>query len=777
MINFFVELAKVAFEALKTDKLVFTLTEISESCPNLTMTTDNWNGLGLLKAVQYFCAEMGNNQVTFHFLHFSIQEYMAAWYISTLSDSKQIKLLQKTFWEHRYYNTWIMYVGITCGSSFALRHFLSGNRFQLYTKFFGASTVSNKFLKHKMKCLHLFQCFVEVNKEDAIESESVKLFFENKQIDLSHQTLLPSDLNTLGSFLIKSINKEWDYFNLSNCNIGSNGSNILCDTFMDKDVRCMVNIKMVNFSYNQLNFISLRRLFVLFNSWHTSEIIITADAKLDSTIDIKAIEDIVLQSSTLVLVHIISFLFCKNIEEVKVLRVLLRTTKIASIYLLNCTWMSSASETAELLALLGKQKLNKACIIGPSLDKYYIIRLVLILLNNNDSVNMFVYDPTMFDQIADDISSLILSLNKDISGVMLIVSSSKVQGIVNTCSLSNELSTLEIFNFSIYVRHLNNKLCKWREHLGSEVVYSRECIFTFIQLLYKIDFNWKVKITLWENDIMILHKAEFESLDKFISSTNKISAIYLSSCDINELKYDLMKITYSTLHIFNSPDYVELLHTELLHKKVVPNKLFIYGNFKDILMNSFIEQLLHNQHNISANVAANGIIVGIHPNSEQIAQTIQLQPLPTTWILSTTGNTSILYQVIDALTVLPAEWTELNFTGCSIGDIECDVMHRNFRSKKCSTVRKLSISLSKLSISGMHNFVNIVSIWGVRELNINGPDDVSLDHFINNFTFQHQSDFLSITYNQKVLQIICNTSLNKMTTKMNTQAFGLCIIN
>ena len=414
------------------------------------------------------------------------------------------------------------------------------------------------------------------------------------------------------------------------------------------------DIKMVNFSYNQLNFISLRRLFVLFNSWHTSEIIITDDPILHSTIDIKAIEDIVLQSSTLVLVHIISFLFCKNIEEVKMLRVLLSTTKIASIYLLNCTWMSSAFETFELLALLGKQKLNKAHIIGPSLDKYYIIRLVLILLNNNDSVNMFVYSPTMSDQTADDISSLILSSNKDISGVMLIVSSSKVQGIVNTCSLSNELSTLEMFNFSVYVRHLNNKLCTWKEHLGSKVVYSRECIFTFIKLLYKIDFNWKVKITLWENDILILHKAEFESLDKFISLTNKISVIYLSSCDINELRYDLIKITCSPLHIFNSPDYVELLHTELLHKKVVPNKLFIYGSIKCNLINSFIEHLLHNQHNISANVAANDVIVGIHPNSEQIAQIIQLQPLPTTWILSTTGNTNIFYQVIDALTVLPA---------------------------------------------------------------------------------------------------------------------------
>ena len=132
----FIDLAKLAYEALKTDKIVFTLHEIKEGCPHLTTTSSNWNGLGLLKAVQYFSPEMGNDQVTFHFLHFSVQEYMAAWYISTLSDRKQIKLLNKTFWELRYYNTWIMYVGITCGSSFALRHFLSGNRFQLYSKLF-----------------------------------------------------------------------------------------------------------------------------------------------------------------------------------------------------------------------------------------------------------------------------------------------------------------------------------------------------------------------------------------------------------------------------------------------------------------------------------------------------------------------------------------------------------------------------------------------------------------------------------------------------------------
>ena len=767
----FVELSKLAYKALETDKIVFTLPEIKKGCPNITMTSSNWNGLGLLKAVQCFSIHMGNDQVTFHFLHFSIQEYMAAWYISTLSNRDQIKLLQKTFWENRYYNTWIMYVGITGGSSFALKHFLSGNWFQLYSKLFRSSKVSKNFLKHKLKCLHLFQCLLEANKEDIIKS--VKQLFENNRIDLSNQTLLPSDLNTLGFFLIRSVNKQWDELDLSNCNIGSNGSNVLCDRLLDKNARGIVTIKVVKFSYNQLNFTSLIRLFGLFKCWHTSEIII-ADYV---THDVRAIEDIVLQSSsTLVLVLIGPCLFCKNTKSSKILDVL-STANIRSIYLLNCSWMSNDSETTELFKMLGKQELNKMRVIGSSLNEFYILTLASRLLSKNSSVNMLVYDPTMSDQTADDISSFILSSYKGASGVMLIVNCNKIQGIVNTCSLTSKLSALERFNLSMYVRHLNSKLYTWKEHLESQV-HNKEFIFTFIKLLYKTDFNWKLKITLWENDILIVHRKEFENLDESIYLTKNVSVVYLSSCNINELEYDFIHIRCSNLHILNSPDSVQLLHAKLLLKQSVPNKLFIYGNIKHTLLNSLIEMLSHDHLNISAVLAVNGIIVGIHPSNELIALAFQLQPSPTTWILSTTDNASIFYQVVDALTVLPTEWTELDFTGCNIGDIECDIMYRTFRCKKHSTVRKLNISLSRLSISGICDLVNIVIICGIKKLNINGTNDVLLDQFINNLTFkQHNDIFLSITYNHKVLQVICNISLNKVTTKLNTQASELHIVN
>ena len=545
----FVELAKLAYKALKSDKIVFTLSEINKDCPNLTMTSNNYNGLGLLKAVQYFSREVRNEQVTFHFLHFSIQEYLAAWYISKLSDRKQIKLLKKTFWEHRYYNTWIMYVGTTSGSSFALKHFLSGNWSLLYSKIFKTSKVCNKYLKDKLKCLHLFQCLIEANKEGIIES--VKQLFQNNEIDLSNQTLLPSELNTLGFFLIRSINKEWDVLNLSNCNIGYNGSNILCDRFLDTDARCIVTIKTVNFSYNQLNLLSLIRLFGLFNCWHTSEIIITDDIILDNATDIKSLENTILQSNTLTLAFIGSYLFSKNLQPGKILHVLSNTTSIETLYLLNCSWILSNSETSNLQTVLEKQKLNKVRIIGSSLDEGFIKAVVSILLTKYNFVNMFVYDPTMSDQIADDISSLISHLNKGISGVMLIVSGNKIQGIVNTCTLSNELSALEMFNLSVYVRYLNTKTCPWKTNIQSKSYNNEIVIYIFVKMLYKIDLSWQLKISLIENDVLIVHRAQCESVDKLLHSTNSdISIVHLSYCDITKLENDIYKIC-STLYIMN----------------------------------------------------------------------------------------------------------------------------------------------------------------------------------------------------------------------------------
>ena len=122
---------------------MFTLAEVKAECPNLTPA--NWYGLGLLKPVQYFKAQDGCDHESFHFLHYSIQEYMAAYYIASLSSKMLSSLLEKTFWNAHYFNAWVMYVGITRGKHCAFNHFLSGNYLRVISWLSTPKVISKKF--------------------------------------------------------------------------------------------------------------------------------------------------------------------------------------------------------------------------------------------------------------------------------------------------------------------------------------------------------------------------------------------------------------------------------------------------------------------------------------------------------------------------------------------------------------------------------------------------------------------------------------------------------
>ena len=165
------ELSQFAFLALQKDQLVFTLAEVKAEYPNLTPA--NWYGLGLLKQTQYF---NGCDHASFHFLHYSIQEYMAAYYIASLPNNELLSLLEETFWNVHYFNTWIMYVGITGGNHFIFTHFLSGNYLQLSTWLF-TPNISNNILNDRIKCLHLLHCSAEAGYGNNTMLSSVENIF------------------------------------------------------------------------------------------------------------------------------------------------------------------------------------------------------------------------------------------------------------------------------------------------------------------------------------------------------------------------------------------------------------------------------------------------------------------------------------------------------------------------------------------------------------------------------------------------------------------------
>ena len=172
------ELLQFAFLALQKDQLVFTLAEVRAEYPNLTPA--NWYGLGLLKRAQYFKAQDGCDHESFHFLHYCIQEYMAAFHITSLSNNNLLSLLQETFWNVHYFNTWIMYVGLTKGRDFLFSHFLSGKYFQITSSRFSYPKISSKIISDKIKCLHLLNCSAEAGSGNNVMLSSIENILQEK---------------------------------------------------------------------------------------------------------------------------------------------------------------------------------------------------------------------------------------------------------------------------------------------------------------------------------------------------------------------------------------------------------------------------------------------------------------------------------------------------------------------------------------------------------------------------------------------------------------------
>ena len=759
----FEELARLAYEALKVNNIVFRLNEIEEICPNLAVTSNNWSGLGLLKAVQHVGAEIGN--VTFHFLHFSIQEYMAALYISTLSNNEQIQLLKETFWLHHYYNTWIMYVGITCGNSFALKHFLSGNWFQLSTRIFKSSSISRKILEKKIKCLHLFQCLVESNNEDIIAS--VSKFFQNNEIDLSNQTLLPSDVNTLGFFLIRSINKHWEMLNLSGCSIGSIGINILCDRFLSKESRDIVVIKKVDFSYNQLKFSSLTQLFDLCKSWHTSQLIIKDSNILfqnHGNIDVyEVIEDAFCSSNhdNQLSLELGSFLFGHKLTTLP-----LSTISIKRVYLLNCT-LQVTNPKVSVLELLAKENLYEMHLINTSLP--LMKRLSSDLLST--VTNLFVYNPKLLDEDADKICNVIF-LNRQTNGIMLIVSNSKIQGMINTSTVSKRLTKLEIHNLAINVKQKcsgHMETSPWKGNFCYDSNEKDLIINTVIELLHKIacnKWNWQLRIALIEKDVLIAHKINYKCLSERIRMNQSLKVIYINECSITSEEYQILvdtKTTLTSLCIFYGcidQSWFTKCYTNLL----VCKEVFIHS-----LLDINTEKISsYFKKNHSAILITKNEMLGCNPTTEQI--TLAFQLMPSIDVLKLLHCQ--YYQIITMLTTTHNNWTELDFMNCQLGKIEYENLQRyltqiTVNKKKCLTVKMLKVSSDQLTTLLIPKFIEIILMWKVQQLTFCEIDHFVYECFVTQFTTAVvkvlDEVFLSVTYNGKKDIYFCNYNWSQIT--------------
>jgi len=266
------KLGQFSYHALRKDHVVFSLGAIRKIYPEITENCVTIHGYGLLQTTEHFTTT--GKTLSFNFIHSSIQEFLAAYYIQSLSEEKQFSLLRDTFWNERYLNTWIIYVALTKGKVFAFKYFLSGKHKQfsfLARKVFKEFHISPKILQDKMKCLYLFQCFKEANDETMCKTVSESM--QKKQVDLSQRALFPSNVITLGLFLTYSYEK-WEKLDISNCNIQDVGLRDLWRALYSNG-KSKVCINIINLSGNQLSDICVGALTDLANSCDTKELYVS----------------------------------------------------------------------------------------------------------------------------------------------------------------------------------------------------------------------------------------------------------------------------------------------------------------------------------------------------------------------------------------------------------------------------------------------------------------------------------------------------------------------
>ena len=211
------QLSKLCLEALNNDKLIFTIDEIKEACPDITAIPGAIKGFGLLQAIEHL--GLTGTMTTFNFLHFSIQEYLAAHHIANLPADEELQIIQQHFWSELHFNMFSIYIALTKGQRSSFKHFLCGAN--------KAIAISDKFLNDQLQSIRLYRCFHEAGDVDVCRTIEQSAKFHDKEINLSYTRLTAIDVECITVFLMSSSCKEWARLDLFECYIQDHGLHIL----------------------------------------------------------------------------------------------------------------------------------------------------------------------------------------------------------------------------------------------------------------------------------------------------------------------------------------------------------------------------------------------------------------------------------------------------------------------------------------------------------------------------------------------------------------------
>ena len=237
------KLCALAFEGLQKNQLVFPHKEIKAIFPG---ESKDVNRFGLLQAVEHYPSSKAVGTTTsFNFLHYTMQEFLAALHVSTLPGENQSSLMRKTFWDERYSFMWIMYIGLEGTKSEIFTNFISkGNKYKN-----GGVKLLHSIKDNKIKLLHLFQCYSE-DKSGVKIPYAITSMFKYGKIKFN-ETLLPHHISSLTVFL-SHVKVHLSVLELNNCHLGDNGM-IILKQFITSNKTLASSIGLINLLGNDVS--------------------------------------------------------------------------------------------------------------------------------------------------------------------------------------------------------------------------------------------------------------------------------------------------------------------------------------------------------------------------------------------------------------------------------------------------------------------------------------------------------------------------------------------
>ena len=207
----FSNLCLIAYRGREDNRIIFSSREVKGYGIDPSMLSD----LGLLLIAP--STSVYGREKSYNFLHLTVQEYCAAFYISKLPDKEQHECFKKYQFYESFQMIWRMYSGITRLRNKDIFHHMLPSKW-----------VKSEYRKRRIT--ELLHCVYEAHNDEVCNVVGNHL---DGDIDLSWRRLDQISCSALG-YLLKEYRGALKVIQLDNCHIGDEGCMILLNSLLSR---------------------------------------------------------------------------------------------------------------------------------------------------------------------------------------------------------------------------------------------------------------------------------------------------------------------------------------------------------------------------------------------------------------------------------------------------------------------------------------------------------------------------------------------------------------